>query len=274
MLLHVCIQYAYITCMFVLCCMYLYFMYVCILHECVKFYIFLSALYAFICIASLCIYCHVFVDINNMYFWVFYVSVYVLCVCWYVFCICIYCMYVYIIPYVCIYIHEYCMFVSTFLFYIWTIVDLPHHFCGFTPPPKSTHNNWKSAFRASIFELLHFFFVFGGFRRKLDIFGSGGRRENLIRVRGYPHFFDLWVRGTPTFFTEKSSFRRPYPINHSKTPKFVKFTKKWKKNPKLRRETQIFSYYGSIWVGVGVKSPIWKYLKNWTSFTGKTAKKS
>ena len=38
---------------------------------------------------------------------------------------------------------------------------------------------------------------------------SGGRRENFIRLRGYPHFFDWWVRGSPIFFTEKSSFRRP-----------------------------------------------------------------
>ena len=37
---------------------------------------------------------------------------------------------------------------------------------------------------------------------------SGGRRENFIRVRGYPQFFDWWVRGSPIFFTEKSSFRR------------------------------------------------------------------
>ena len=35
---------------------------------------------------------------------------------------------------------------------------------------------------------------------------SGGRRENLIRVRGSPHFFDLWVRGTSTFFTENVEF--------------------------------------------------------------------
>ena len=37
---------------------------------------------------------------------------------------------------------------------------------------------------------------------------TGGRRENLISVRGYPHFFDWWARGIPIFFTERSSFRR------------------------------------------------------------------
>ena len=45
-------------------------------------------------------------------------------------------------------------------------------------------------------------------RRPAGAARGGGRRENLIRVRGYPQFFDWWVRGTPTFFTEKSSFRR------------------------------------------------------------------
>ena len=157
----------------------------------------------------LCMYC-VYVD-------TFFVFVYIVCMC-ILFHMCVFIF----MSIVCLYLRFYFIFGRLWIY-------PPPTFGDFTPTPKSTHNNWKSAFRASIFELLHFFFVFGGFRRKLDIFGSGGRRENLIRVRGYPHFFDLWVRGTPTFFTEKSSFRRPYPINHSKTPKFVKFTKKWKK---------------------------------------------
>ena len=35
---------------------------------------------------------------------------------------------------------------------------------------------------------------------------SGGRQENLIRVRSSPHYFDLRVRGTPTCFTENVEF--------------------------------------------------------------------
>ena len=67
---------------------------------------------------------------------------------------------------------------------------------------------------------------------------SGGRRENLIRVRGYPHFFDLWVRGTPTFLTENVEFS-------AKTPR----TRNVQKDPKVRRKSQIFSYYVTIWWG-------------------------
>ena len=36
---------------------------------------------------------------------------------------------------------------------------------------------------------------------------SGGRRKNLIRLRGFPNFFTCGLRSTPTFFTEKSGFR-------------------------------------------------------------------
>ena len=44
---------------------------------------------------------------------------------------------------------------------------------------------------------------------------SGGRNENLIRVRGSPHYFDLRVRGTPTFFTENVEFLAKTPQKKS-----------------------------------------------------------
>ena len=53
-------------------------------------------------------------------------------------------------------------------------------------------------------------------RRKVDfsVKKSGGNPNPRIKklgVRGYPQFFDSRFRVTPTFFTEKSTFRRPLP---------------------------------------------------------------
>ena len=64
---------------------------------------------------------------------------------------------------------------------------------------------------------------------KLDIFGkSGGRHDNLIWVRGSPHYFDLRVRGTPTFFTENAEFSPKTPQKKSNMGNFKKSEEKLK----------------------------------------------
>ena len=72
---------------------------------------------------------------------------------------------------------------------------------------------------------------------------GGGRRENLIRIRGYPHFFDLLVTVTPSFFTENVKISAKTPRTE---PKNGKSEKKWKKK----------SYFlsSNIWYGWGRNS--------------------
>ena len=73
-------------------------------------------------------------------------------------------------------------------------------------------------------------------RRKLDIFGKrGGRQENLIWVRGSPHYFDLRVRGTRTFFTENAEFSAKTPHKKSNMRNFRKSEEKTQNWP---------AYYG------------------------------
>ena len=104
--------------------------------------------------------------------------------------------------------------------------------------------------------------TFSGFSPKTRLFGkksggtpnppaaglrraSGGRRENLIRVRGYHHLFDLWVRGTPTFFNRKVAFSSPLATlpdtppsikNKSKSRLLLGRSKKSKKYSIIRRK--------------------------------------
>ena len=52
-------------------------------------------------------------------------------------------------------------------------------------------------------------FQMPGKNSTIVVIERGGRRKILIRVLAYPYFFELWVRGTPTFLPISRVFVTP-----------------------------------------------------------------